>query len=138
MIPRPFEVLPHTADTGIATSADTLGEVIANAAFGMFALMYDVSGDPATTSLEVDVEAATPAELLLEVLAELLFRAEVDDTAYGGFAVDTDGFHASVTAEGISSDGLELLGPPIKAVTYHDLRCEQVEDHWEARVIFDV
>lgn len=135
---RPFEILAHTADTGIATTGDTLGDVIANAAHGMFALMYDMRGARPTRHVELAVEAATPAELLLEALAELLLRSETEGVAYMEFAVETEGLHAAVSAGVVPTDTLELRGPPIKAVTYHDLRCEHVGDRWEARVIFDV
>lgn len=135
---RPFEILGHTADTGIATSGDTLGDVIANAAHGMFALMYDMSTASPTRSVEFAVGAPTPAELLLEVLVELLYRSEAEDVAFMELVVETEGLHAGVAAKAIPTDALDLRGPPIKAVTYHELQCEHVDDRWEARVIFDV
>ncbi|MBP1632769.1 MAG: Archease protein family, partial [Acidobacteria bacterium] len=42
------------------------------------------------------------------------------------------------TAWGGPSSGLELRGPPVKAVTYHDLAVEQESGGWRVRVIFDV
>ena len=138
MTARPFEVLAHTADTGITTTADSLSDVIGNAAYAMFALMYDVAGLVPTASSDLRVGAATPEELLVEVLAELLYRSEVDAVAYSTFTVHLDDLEAHVVADGVAMSDLELHGPPIKAVTYHDLRCELIDDHWEARVIFDV
>ena len=138
MTARPFEVLAHTADTGITTTAASLSDVIANAAYAMFALMYDLADEATAASTEVRVEAPTPEDLLVDVLAELLYRSEVEGVAYRTFTVRVDGSDAHVVAAGSPSADLELRGPPIKAVTYHDLRCERVGEQWEARVIFDV
>jgi SHS2 domain-containing protein len=138
MSTRPFEILAHTADTGIATTGDTLGDVIANAAHGMFALMYDMSAARPTRNVEFAVAARTPVELLVDVLVELLYRSEVDDVSFTDLVVNTECLHAGITGRAVPTDTLELRGPPIKAVTYHDLRCEHVGDRWEARIIFDV
>ena len=138
MTSRRYRILSHTADTGIATRADTLGEVIANAAFAMFDLSYDTSGAAADRTIEFSVQAESPPDLLVEVLAELLYLSETQDLAFFRFGVDADVPRATVRATGVNTALLDLRGPPIKAVTYHDLRCEPIEDHWEARVIFDV
>ena len=135
---RSFEVLAHTADTGIATTGATLGDVIANAAYGMFALMYDIGGARPAGDVTFELHADSPAELLVDVLAELLYRSEADDVAFVQIGVDVARLHASSVAGAVPANTLEVRGPPIKAVTYHDLRCEPVADHWEARVIFDV
>jgi SHS2 domain-containing protein len=133
-----YEIIDHTADTGIETGGDTLAEAIGNAAFGMFDLMYDLSSISAETSVTFDVAAASPPELLVDVLSELLLRSETDDLVFTEFRVSERGMRATVTAAGASIQGLELRGPPIKAVTYHDLRCEPTGDGWKIRLIFDV
>ena len=39
-----YEVLAHTADTGILAHGASLAEAFENAAFGMFDLVFDLSG----------------------------------------------------------------------------------------------
>jgi SHS2 domain-containing protein len=104
----------------------------------MFDLMYDLSSIPAETSVTFDVAASSPPELLIDVLSELLLHSETDDVVLVEFRVIEGGMRATVDAAGASMEGIELRGPPIKAVTYHELRCEPVGDGWEVRVIFDV
>lgn len=133
-----YYIVAHTADTGIETRGNTLAEAIGNAAYAMFDLMYDLSSVPATLPFTFDSTADSPPDLLVEVLSELLLRSETDDVVFSEFRVREAGMCANVEAAGSTAVGRELRGPPIKAVTYHRLRCEPVGDDWEIRVIFDV
>jgi SHS2 domain-containing protein len=153
----PYEVLSHTADTGIVTRADSLEAVIANAAYAMFDLMYDVDGSVPGVGVPLEIAVAAeeppspaapglppmggetePPDLLMAVLSELLYRSEVDGVAFGDFEVSAEDDRALVRVRGYPVESLEVQGPPIKAVTYHDLRCEPTDDGWVAQVIFDV
>jgi SHS2 domain-containing protein len=133
-----YDIVAHTADTGIETRGNTLAEAIGNAAFAMFDLMYDLSSVPATMPVAFDSTADSPPDLLVDVLSELLLRSETGDIVFSEFRVREAGMHATVEAAGAPAIGRELRGPPIKAVTYHRLRCEPAGDDWKIRVIFDV
>lgn len=133
-----YQTLSHTADTGIVTRADTLADVIANAAFAMFDLVYDTADATDARTVDFVARADNAPDLLIEVLTELLYLSETEDVAFAVFDVRADARRAVVRAVGSSTADVELRGPPIKAVTYHDLRCEHTGDHWEAQVIFDV
>jgi SHS2 domain-containing protein len=137
-MPR-YEPLDHTADTGIVAYGANLPELFENAAFGMFDLMFDLSELHAGRERPVSVEAEGLEELLVAWLEELLFRAESEGLAFLAFSVEElDEHRLSGVAKGVSSEGVELVGPPIKAVTYHDLEVTETESGWRARVIFDV
>ena len=133
-----YDIVEHTADTGIETRGNTLAEAIGNAAFAMFDLMYDLSSVPATMSVAFDSTADSPPDLLVDVLSELLLRSETDDVVFSKFRVRESGLCATVEAAAATALGRELRGPPIKGVTYHRLTCEPAGDDWEIRVIFDV
>ncbi len=133
-----YEIFDHTADIGIETGGDTLAEAIGNASFAMFDLMYDLPSISAETTVEFEVAAVSPTELLVDVLSGLLLRSETDDLVFTEFRVLESGMRATVDVSGASTRGLELRGPPIKAVTYHDLQCAPTGDGWKVRVIFDV
>ena len=135
-----FTVLSHTADTGIAVTADTFGELLEWAARGMFALMYDLGDADPEGSITVEVAASTAEDLLVDVLSELLYLSEAEDVIPCRFdVVEADPTSARVTI-GVTRMRPELLhGPPIKAVTYHELLVEAQDDGtWQARVVFDV
>lgn len=134
-----YEVLAHTADTGIVAFGESPVEAFANAAYGMFDLVFDLSRVPAAEECRVEEEADSLGELLVAWLSSLLAEAEIRGLAFSAFSVEMpEGGRLRGTAAGSASAGLELRGPPVKAVTYHDLAVEQVPGGWRARVIFDV
>lgn len=137
-MPR-YEVLSHTADTGIVAYGESPAQVFENAAFGMFDLVFDLSRVPAGEQCRVDVEGESLGEMLVAWLSALLAEAEIRDLVFSSFSVEIfpEGRLAGVAA-GAPIAGRELRGPPLKAVTYHDLAVEQVPAGWRARVIFDV
>lgn len=136
---RRYRVISHTADTGIEARGATLTEAFENAAYGMFDLMFDLSGVGAATECAVEAEGETRDELLVAWLSALLAEAEIRGVVFSRFAVEEIGEGAlRGTASGVATAGLELRGPPVKAVTFHDLAVEQVRGGWQARVIFDV
>jgi SHS2 domain-containing protein len=136
----PYQVLSHTADTGISATADSLASLIAALSQGMFELMVrcPTSGDPG--DLTIDVDASSIQDLVVDTLSELLYRFERDDLAFHSFRVeaDPDTLHATVWATGVELSEIEPVGPPIKAVTYHDLLVEHGDGEWRGRVYFDV
>jgi len=134
-----YEVLEHTADTAIIAYGATAAELFENAAYGMFDLMFDAVRVPTERSRPVMADGDTLEELLVGWLGELLAEAEIHDLAFSYFTVDRleeGGVQGS--AQGAPASGFELRGPPIKAVTYHDLAVVEIPDGWWARVVFDV
>jgi SHS2 domain-containing protein len=138
-MPPRYEVLSHTADTGIVAYGATLEEVFETAAFAMFDLMFGIAGRDGAESIDVEVAATTMEELLVDWLSDLLFEAETRDLAFCRFEIETIGDgRVKGRASGIPSAELELVGPPIKAVTYHGLAIEGLPKRLSARVVFDV
>jgi SHS2 domain-containing protein len=134
-----LETLSHTADTGIEVRADTLGELFEWAARGMFGLMFDLGGLVPERDLDVDVQAPSLPDLLVDTLSELLYRSEADDALPCAFAVEEASATRARMRVGLTTAGRSLHGPPVKAVTYHALVVEQTPDgRWLARVVFDV
>lgn len=134
-----YRVLSHTADTAIEAQAASLDQLIENLAYGMFDLMFDLEAVEPTGSIEIEATAMQPEELIVDVLADLLFRAEAEDLVLSNIEVTGAGTATVVvTARGAPTKETELRGPPIKAVTYHDLVAERTGKGWYGRVIFDV
>lgn len=134
-----YEAIDHTADTGIRAYGVTPHELFENAAWGMFDLMFDLKQLSPTRDLPVIAAGDTHEELLFNWLSELLYQSETLDLALCYFTVDRleeGGVQGS--AAGVPMTTVELRGPPIKAVTYHDLAVVENPDTWWARVIFDV
>lgn len=135
----PYQVLSHTADSGIEASAGTLADLIAEMATGMFDLMAPSTPGDEGVPVEIELQASTVEDLVVDVLSELLYESEAGDLILTDFRVTMpDTNHARVTARGVAMSKTEMSGPPIKAVTYHDLVVEERPDGWFGRVYFDV
>ena len=134
-----YEVISHTADTGIVAYGITPEELFENAAWGMFDLMFDLAQLEPVRDVPVVAAGDAVEELLVNWLSELLFHAEILDLALCYFTVDRleeGGVQGS--AGGTPVADVALRGPPIKAVTYHELTVMENLDRWWARIIFDV
>lgn len=134
-------ILSHTADTGIEASASGFEDLIVELATGMFESMATVMPRSSSEAvvIEVDVSGSTPDQIVIDALSELLYASEVGDLFLCDFAARRVGRHdLEVRANGVPFSSVEPTGPPIKAVTYHDLRVEERDGTWHGRVYFDV
>lgn len=139
MMSSRYEVLPHTADTAIVARGSSLEELFENAAFGMFDLMFDLGALTGSQQVTVEASAETVEEVLVDWLSALLYESEVGDLALCSFNVDfVEGGRVKGSAGGAPVTQVELRGPPVKAVTYHELAVERSTEGWLARVVFDV
>lgn len=135
----PYTVLSHTADTGIEATGSSLAELISALASGMFDLMSPVADCPRDVNVDVEASSDSLEELVVDLLSELLYESEVRDLFLCGFETTMLGpTHARISAGGIDIAAAEVVGPPIKAVTYHAMVVERRDDGWFARVYFDV
>lgn len=134
-----YSVLDHTADTGIEATAGSLPDLVEALAMGMFELMADMGTCSSTASAELAVSADTDEDLVYEALSELLYTSDVEDLLFCDFEIEvSDERSLRIEARGIPSKEAEVTGPPIKAVTYHDIEVTENEDGWHGRVYFDV
>jgi SHS2 domain-containing protein len=131
--------LDHTADTGLEATADSLPLLIEELATGMFELMAELETCPGNSTVEATVEAASHEDLVVDTLSELLYLSETEGLHLCRFDVALTGDHVvRISATGVPTGDVELTGPPIKAVTYHQLDVSQTREGWSATVYFDV
>lgn len=134
-----WEEIEHTADVAVRVEAASREGLFAAACRAMFELMYGpLDAQPATRRRAVEVSGDTDEDLLWELLSTVLGWSEVDRAAYAEASVRVGDGRARADLKGPSIDGLELVGPPIKAVTYHDLQIRRDDAGWTATIIFDV
>ncbi len=140
MADQGFELFETTADVGITAWGETLEDLFANAARGMFTLMVDAGTVRSTGLLSVEAQGSDLASLLVAWLNELLYRCEAEAWAPTDVRVTAlDGGHASGELAGEPVDyGRHRFKGVVKAATYHLLECRKDDDRWRARVVFDV
>ena len=143
-----YELVPHTADLKMLAYGTTMQELFRNALKGMFACIKPKSshitykGDEPiiksyTTEHKVVTRSMDQETLLVDFLSDCLYLSDIHNEAYfdARFSVlDTTELEATIYGVGI--EGFEVV--EIKAVTYHDLKLEQIDGVWRATLVFDI
>lgn len=144
-----FRLRSHTADVAVEATADTLGGVMAAAADGMAAAMYE--GVPEEGDrYPVEVSAEGPEALLFDYLDDLIYERDVRSV----LPVDNEATVAPPDPDdgpGSDADGTWTLGGSyrgvplaglgardLKAVTYSEMDLAETDGGWRAYVVFDV
>lgn len=140
MIDQGFELFETTADVGIMAWGESLEELFANAARGMFSLMVDSGTVRSTGLLPIEAGGEDLPSLLVAWLNELLYRCETEEWAPSDVRIiAVEGGRASGELAGEPADrGRHRFKGVVKAATYHLLECHKDRDRWRARVVFDV
>ena len=135
-----FELIDISGDAGIRAFGKDLDDLFLNAAAGMYSLITDPGNVRPKKTIEIKTEGSSQEGLLVSWLNELIFH--FDTYGFIGRVIHIHELHdtlirATVTGEDFTPEkhGGGLL---IKAATYHKLKIERKEDHWEADVIFDI
>ena len=131
-----FELLEHTADTGLIAYGYDLSEAFANAAYGLFSIMAELDGVREVESRTMTVSAEDVEGLLFNWLNELIYVFEVENRLLKRFDIiefDERQLKAVCWGEKYNPSRHQLkLG--VKSATYHMLKV----DKNKVRVIFDV
>jgi len=135
-----FRFVDHTADLGIIVNGVDLKDLFETAARSMIQIIVKGKPSEKTSRIKLTVNGKDLADLMVRWLSEVLYLFE------GEKAVLTDVAIKSISASHIDTilkiipfdpDLHEILCE-IKAVTYHQIEVAKKDDHWQARVIFDV
>jgi len=136
-----YEFFEHTADVGVHAYGSTLEQLFQNAAQAMYEVLgkLEKTGDRKRRAAELRAERLE--DLLHDWLAELLYEVEANHILYDEIEI-TKLTPSEVVAKlrgGLIDFTRSHTNEEIKAVTYHQLRIEQLPDQtWRATVIFDV
>ena len=146
---KDFEQLPHTADIAIRVYGDTLADLFKNALIGMFQVVRPVAPscrvqhdrvvcDELPVQREIVVDAHDIESLLVDFLSDALYLSDIHNEAYldADITVHEDRKQVEAMLRGIAVEGFEVA--ELKAVTYHDLKVEQMKQGWQVVVVFDI
>ena len=136
---KDFELLEHTADTGIIAYGANLKQVFANAARGLFSLITDLESISDSVKRKVKVTALNREGLLFEWLNELIYLFDANNMVFSRFDIiilnDTE-LQAIVYGEKVNPSR-HSIKQGVKAATYHMLKVED-SDGFKAQVLFDI
>lgn len=135
-----FEILEHTADTGIRVQGKNLKELFTNAALGMMSIMVDPGAIGPKNTFPISVEGASPPDLMVAWLSEIIYLVDVKEMLFCRFdikSIAAGKLEGTIAGESIDSAG-QNLRTQIKACTYHNLKVGKENSDWFAQIIFDV
>jgi len=135
-----FREIEHTADLGIEVEADSAADLFSCAGLALFSLMVRSEAVKAREVREETVSAEGWENLFHAWLSHLLHRFLQDGfiaVTITVLEVDEAHIHARLTGEKLDYERHDFE-TEIKAVTYHQLSVKNENNHWIARVIFDV
>jgi len=135
-----YELFEHTADLGLRATAPDLDTLFADAAACLFsAIVEDLASVRPVQEVRVELTGDDREYLLFDWLKELLYRFDADHLLFGRFEVRVRADGLIGTAWGEPFDpARHVLDHEVKAITYHELKVEQVEDGWLAEVVVDI
>ena len=134
-----YELIDHTADVGIRAWGESLAEVFAQAALGMFSFISDLESVQERESREVVVEGADREVLLVAWLNELVYLFGVEGLLFRRFDVlEMEDTRIRARCHGERLDqARHSVTAEVKSATYHMLEVKR-NDLWHARVILDI
>src|SRR5947207_9794150 len=135
-----FELFEHTADLGLRVSANSLEELLVEAARGLLAMF--VANPDAVTAVQtkaIALPAEDPTYLLFDWLSEVLYAFETDKLLLSQFELQLKINQLTATCRGEPMDpSRHQMEHEVKAITYHGLKVERSAEGWQAEVIVDI
>ncbi|MFW6149945.1 MAG: archease [Chloroflexota bacterium] len=136
--PKRFELIEHTADTGLRAYGTNLPEAFANAAYGLFSIITDLRTVRQRETRDVVVQAHDIEELLFDWMNQLIYLFDVDHILLKRFDMIEFGptaLRASCRGEDYDPSRHQLR-TEVKSATYHMLQVNGQNN--TVRVIFDI
>ena len=133
-----FQLIEHTADTGLVAYGHSLAEAFANAAYGLFSIITEPSKVREVESLPVAVSAEDVESLLFNWLNHLIYIFDVEYLLFKRFDItEFSEYNLKATCRGERyNPSRHQLKLGVKSATYHMLKVDT--DNNRVQVIFDV
>ena len=136
----PFEILEHPSDLGIEAHGNSMQEVFRNAAHGFMSVVAGTSKIESRQNRLIELQALDRENLMVRWLTEILYLYDAEKflTADVKFNTLTDTLiKAHLLGEPYDGSKHELK-LDVKAITYHQLKVEDHDGDWIARVFMDI
>ncbi|MCJ7623466.1 MAG: archease [Anaerolineaceae bacterium] len=130
-----FVEVIHTADLAIRVWAPDYKCLLITALKAMYSLMDINLIREEKVFCNFTLEAEDLEGMLVAFLSEFLFMVESENLAFDQVDLIQQGNCFSVQAEGSL---IEPMYNEIKAVTYHNLSVDKIEEGFEVTIVFDV
>ena len=125
---------------GIAAEGEDLSAVFHQAALGLRQILTDSDDIQPLQELRLEVQGLDYEELLVNWLSELVYLLESQQFLWADCRIEileTRQLRARLLGEFVDAERHQLQRE-VKAVTYHQIKVEQVDGGWRAQVFVDL
>jgi SHS2 domain-containing protein len=136
----PFEILEHPSDLGIEARGATMAEAFQNAAHGLMSIIAGSSKIKPCDKRSISIVALDRENLLVRWLSEVLYLYDAEKFLSADFKFETltdTSLQATILGQQASTSSHELI-LDVKAITYHNLKVQKLEEFWIVRVYLDI
>jgi SHS2 domain-containing protein len=135
-----FEILEHPSDLGIEARGATMEEAFQHAAFGLMSIIAGSSKIEANEKRLISIQARDRENLLVRWLSEILYLYDAEKFLTADTKVErmnNTSLNATILGQQFDASKHELK-LDVKAITYHNLMVEHLNDIWITRVFVDI
>ena len=135
-----YDYFEHTADIGLCVRAPDLDTLFVDAACGLFCLIVeDLNAVQPCCGLTFRLEASELEELFIDWMQELIYAFDTRRILLKQFDVHIEAGRLDGHPVGEPFDPKRhRLGTEVKAVTYHGLKLERLDDVFVGQMILDI
>ncbi|WP_338601044.1 archease [Sulfolobus tengchongensis] len=138
---KQFEFFEHTADIGVKAYGKSLEEAFSNAALGVFEIITDTSKVSPVIFREIYLNGYDLENLLYKWIEELLYYYDSELLLFSKFEIMID--QDTITLEGRAwGEKFDLTKHErrtvVKAMTYHQLSIEKIDDEYIITFVVDI
>jgi SHS2 domain-containing protein len=136
----PFEILEHPSDLGIEAHGATMAEIFQNAAYGLMSVIAGASFIEPVEERSISLTGLDRENLFVRWLTEILFLYDAEKflTAKVTITIINDTSLVATILGQMYDAAKHELKLDVKAITYHQLMMEEIEETWTARVFVDI
>ncbi len=133
-----FQLIEHTADTGLIAYGNNLTEAFANAAYGLFSIIAELNRVRKVESQTVVVNAEDIESLLFNWMNHLIYIFDVEHLLFKRFDISEFTEHnlKAICWGERYNPSRHRLKTGVKSATYHMLQVDRERNR--VRIIFDV
>ncbi len=135
-----YHILEHPSDMGIEAYGNSLKEVFEYAALGLVSIIVDPTTIDPVEQRYIKLKGSDPENLLVKWLSEVLYLYDGQEFLPSDVSIrrlTTRELEAVVTGETVD-ERKHVFKMDVKAITYHQLKVEEMEDGCVVRVFVDI
>jgi SHS2 domain-containing protein len=135
-----YQIIDHTADLGIIVEGTNEKNLFIRAAQAMTDLMVQGDISKRTVSKDVSLQGEDFPDLMVRWLGEILYLFNGEKLLVHSIeikSISPTNLRSKLELTDFDPEKHEIIRE-IKAVTYHQIFVDRVNDEWQARVIFDI